>query len=225
MTRKGVYMFPEYRIVLGMVEEFIESKRSAINVARMKHHERQVLSGLELGIDNPEIREIMREDEDDNNIGNEVDLMVLDCLGVDLLRGYLFVAVYQYVENLLASHCERLGKELNLIPFKEYKEENKINIIEICRKYLTEVAKGNAPSSDLWDTMSVYNKLRNLIVHGEFSSKRYEYKMTAIRKFAKSHPLLEYEEDGDDGMLTLSKGFCEEAINDFEEFLHDLSVK
>jgi len=215
-------MFEEYRIVLEMIEEFIETKGHAIMLARMKHLQSHGLSGLELEIDNPEIREILQEEE---NVGNEVELMVLDCLGVDLLRGYLFVAVYQYVENRLTSHCERLGKELNLILFKEYKEENKINIIEICRKYLTEVAKKNAPSNDLWDTMSIYNKLRNLIVHGDFSSKSYEYKMTTIRKFAESHPLLIYEDmDNDYGMITLSKGFCEEAINDFEEFLKNLSV-
>jgi hypothetical protein len=213
-------VFPEYRIVLDMIEEFIETKRYGINVARMKHLQTHGLSGLELEIDTPEINEILREDD---NIGNEVDLMVLDCLGVDLLRGYLFVAVYQFVENRITTRCEWVGKTKNLIPFKDYKEANKINFIEICRNYLSKVAKINAPSTDLWDTMSVYNKIRNLIIHGEFSSKRYEYKMTTIRKFAESHPSLIYEDMDDDyGMITLSKGFCEEAINDFEKFIHDL---
>jgi hypothetical protein len=164
---------------------------------------------LELEHENTEIKDILKNEGD-------YGLSFFEMISDMILRRYIFVATYQFFENRVTWFCNRIGDKLNLISFKDI---HKPNIIDRCRTYLTEVAKINILPESLWQTISNYNKLRNCIVHSEGFVDS-DQKGDALRKFAKDHPFLYYEEMDD--QIYCEKGFTEEAIRNFGIFLANL---
>jgi hypothetical protein len=131
---------------LGLtIEEFFDAKRFVLNTERMKHLQKYGYSGLELEDDSSEIRDILNNDE---NIGNEIDLDILEILGIQLFRRYLFVATYQFFERAFIRFCRRAEDELHLTSFNEIKGKS---CIDKCRTYLTtKVSKIKIPPDNLW---------------------------------------------------------------------------
>ena len=230
---KDMFYFSEFSTLIWMLEEFFDNKRFALNMERMKHLQKHGLSGLELDdYENPEVRDILNKDE---NIDIEMDLGILESMGIQIFRNYFFVAIYQHFEDILIGFCTKSEDKQDQIGFKDIYGKN---CIDKCKTYLTKVAKIKIPPEILWQKISTYNKLRNTIIHNNSiidSSQRGE----ELRKFAKGHPLLylynDIYEDNKELLeygeispgvenfdLILEKGFCEEAIDDFDLFLTDL---
>jgi hypothetical protein len=200
-----------------MIEEYFNAKRFVLNKKRMKHLQKYGFSGLELETDNPEIRAILNNDE---NIGNEMDLDILEILGIQLYRRYFFVATYQHFENILIRYCRKVGGKLQLGAFDETKGKS---CIEKCKIYLTKAGNIEIPSESSWKTIIIYNKLRNCIVHHNALVGSYQVG-GILQKYVENHPLLCFTElDGEmDDEIYFDKGFCEEAMDFFEDFLDKL---
>jgi hypothetical protein len=208
------YLFAEFYTIIGMIEEFFDAKRFVLNTERMKHLQKYGYSGLELEDNSSEIKAILNNEE---NIGNEMDLGILEILGIQLFRRYFFVSTYQFFVNILGNFCKRVEDELH--PFNE-----KRSCIYDYRNYLkTNVAKINIPPDNLWRTITIYNKLRNCIVHHD-ARVISDQKGNALCNYVKDHPFLHFEEiDGEIiDEIFFDKGFCEEAMDNFEIFLAKL---
>ena len=79
------------------------------------------------------------------------------------------------------------------------------------------------PPESLWQTVTIYNKLRNCIVHHNALVGSYQVG-GILQKYVEGHPLLHFTEiDGEmDDEIFFDKGFCEEAMDFFELFLERL---
>jgi hypothetical protein len=129
------YLFAEFYTIIGMIEEYFDAKRYVLNKERMKHLQKYGYSGLELESDNPEVLAILNNDE---NNRNEMDLAILEILGIQLYRRYFFVAIYQHFESILIHYCRRVEDELQMDAFDETKGRS---CIEKCKNYLTKKRK------------------------------------------------------------------------------------
>jgi hypothetical protein len=110
--------------------------------------------------------------------------------------------------------------KLNLIFHKSINEANRI---ERCITYLTKVAKIKIQSEYLWHTISLYNILRNKIVYAEGCIDATEKEWKTFRDYTESNPLLTFEDCKDDsGAIALERGFCKEALDNFEMFINEL---
>ncbi len=211
------YPFTEYFTIIGMIEEYYDAKRLVLNEKRMQHLQKYGYSGLELETDDPEIRAVLNNDE---NYDNELDLGILEVLGIQLYRRYFFVATYQRFEYILIHYCRRVGDKLNLGAFEETKGRS---CIEKCKNYLISAGTIEIPSESSWKTIIIYNKLRNCIIHHNALAGSYKVG-DIIQKYVESHPLLSFPEvDGEmDNEIFFNRGFCEEAMDFFEQFLDNL---
>jgi hypothetical protein len=211
------YLFAEFYTIIGMIEEYFDAKRYVLNKERMIHLQKYGFSGLELETENPEIRAILNNEE---NIGREYDLDILEILGIQLYRRYFFVATYQHFESILIHYCRRVGDKLQLGAFDETKGRS---CIDKCKNYLTKAERIEIPPESSWRTVIIYNKLRNCIVHHNALVGSYQVGGT-LQKYVESSPLLHFTEiDGEmDDEIFFDKGFCEEAMDFFEMFLEKL---
>jgi hypothetical protein len=211
------HLFTEFYTIIGMIEEYFDAKRVVLNKERMKHLQKYGYSGLELETDDPVIRAVLNNDE---NIGNEMDLDILEILGIQLYRRYFFVATYQRFENILIRYCRRVGDELHLDAFEKTKGSGDL---DKCKTYLKKAERIEIPSEEVWRTIFNYKKLRNCIIHHNAQVGSYQVGGT-FRKYVDGNPLLKFSEsDGEmDDEIFFDKGFCEEAMDFFEKFLERL---
>jgi hypothetical protein len=164
-----------------------------------------------------------------------MDLVILESMGIQIFRSYFFVAIYQHFENLLIKLCNEKENNPDLINFRDIYGKN---CIDKCKTFLTKVVKIRLPDETPWQKMSNYNKLRNIIVHNR-SQIDSSQRGNEILKFAKGNKSLyllndlyednkeqfEYGEMNDvidNYEIILEKGFCEEALDDFDLFINSL---
>jgi uncharacterized protein YutE (UPF0331/DUF86 family) len=134
----------------------------------------------------------------------------------NLLRKSFFISLYTFLETRLNQECVRRAK---------YSIDTTIALsdlygrgIDRAKTYLVKVLGSTFPfgTSQEWEEIKQYAKLRNSIVHNDGKIKKYN-----LQKYVEKHDELYF--DGYPGKwVFLTKGFCRTALSTIESFLSAL---
>ncbi len=133
-----------------------------------------------------------------------------------LLRKSFFVSIFSFFENRLIGECRsRRNNKIPLIFDDIYAHDE----LQKVAKYFTKVLQIDFPNNTpQWDAIQNYRIIRNCIVHAQG-------KLNELKNLDDQQKLLKYLKKNANVVLVkeeiyLKKGFCEEALQDIETFLH-----
>lgn len=146
----------------------------------------------------------------------------------NLLRQNFFVGLFSWIETALINECRKLGKsnekKESFDSFKDKSKIKKSSSIDQAKRYLLDIHKYPFDShlKKEWDEIKNYQKLRNCIVHngGNLEDCKYKDQIVKFIKNKKNLRLITPNKSfpGEDKVVELLPGFCEEAIEVTERF-------
>jgi hypothetical protein len=145
----------------------------------------------------------------------EYDLYQIENLA-NLLRKTFFTSLYSHLEARVVARCKSYDKE-----WKALAEEYKGSTLKKALSYLVKVEGVGLEidTNEAWQEIEKYNILRNCIVHDEgIIPNEQTYKRDALRDYICDKSTLSLEND----TILFAKGFCEEALEIIEGFLHQV---
>lgn len=132
-----------------------------------------------------------------------------------VLRYSVFTQAYSFLEHTLLSYCNHSKEELRLpISHKDLVGKG----IEKFQTYLKKVANISFPdNTDAWKAIKRYNVIRNCITHTLGDVEQMSNAETLRTVISEMKHI-----DLHDSKITLGEGFCVDALDNIEEFLHQL---
>jgi hypothetical protein len=146
----------------------------------------------------------------------EYDLYQIENLA-NLLRKTFFTSLYSHLEARVVARCKSYNKEWIKALAKEYRQGSKL---KEALSYLV-IVQGvglEIDTDEAWQEIEKYNILRNCIVHDEGILNEQTHNLDILRDYIYDKSTLSLEND----TILFAKGFCEEALETIEGFLHQV---
>lgn len=132
-----------------------------------------------------------------------------------VLRYSVFTQAYSFLEHTLLNYCN-ISKEEFALTISQ--KDLAGNGIEKFQTYLKKVANIQFPDdTEAWKTIKGYNVIRNCIAHtlGDVTDMNNATKLRSVISEMENIEI-------NDSKISLGEKFCFKALNNIQDFLHDL---